>query len=876
MDIARIGDVQGRDVSARTLAVDDGGVAGVGDAGGQIHAAGGLAAQRGFEGQLLAAFEDGVVGGRNGDHDAAGGAGRDLEAVGAVAVVHQGDRGATNGDHGRADVVGLDVTTQLEGDGGGGVDGLAQRDVERGVGAFVDVAGVGHVQLGHVSARIGVARIRAFGVDDYGTTRVGDTGRQRAAGRFPGQGSRERHLLTAFKDCVIVGRNRDNDASRGASGKREAVGAVGIRCDLDGLAPNGDRRRSVIGRFDLAVQLERDRGVLVKVDRVLQADVERGRGTFVHVTGVGDGNRGYVEDRRDTDIDDRSGFAAIAVVDDDRELVRTVVILVRRVGIFTRGRVEHQRAILRLLVDRVGQVVAVDVGADDLAANGLFLGRRMLIIGNQRCVIDRGDADLDDGSGLAAVAVIDDDRELIGAVIVFVRRVGVLAGGRIEFQLAVLGLLVDRVGQRVPIGIGASDLAADGLVFRRGVLIIGHHRQIVGASDGDGDGLSRCAAMAVVDGHGDGIGDLLTFGQGLDLGIVVVQHIGPLAVLVNREAAVLALTFVADAPAVGIGDVDIGHVELAGDHRHAVFGQSPIGLAGEDGFVVGANDGDSQCRGRTGAVFINQGIRKSFDQGLTHTQCLHSIQAAIKLIAVAAIGVEGNLAVQPLICADQNNSMLCEDPFAQFVVGEHIALQGGYRIFEDHTRISTCLGNACDRLRRRNLIRVVRQSAHPTKKWKDSSRWYRTSILQRQRRHRLNDAGKAHKSAATLAAARQCGRRGIQLIERILAGIDGRNDLVNLRIRGARHSRLFHGGRLNQVRSEMHILVLAHHQRWLTIRLQLHGAAGSRHYLGVSGNTHAFTEHRQIAIRTTHPSLASEFGNENGLSCHEGLPIQSD
>ena len=174
------------------------------------------------------------------------------------------------------------------------------------------------------------------------------------------------------------------------------------------------------------------------------------------------------------------------------------------------------------------------------------------------------------------------------------------------------------------------------------------------------------------------------------------------------------------------------------------------------------------------------------------------------------------------------------------------------------------------------MIRVVRQSAHPTKKWKDGSRWYRTPILQRQRRHCLNDAGKAHKSAATLAAARQCGRRGIQLIERILAGIDGRNDLVNLRIRGARHSRLFHGGRLNQVRSEMHILVLAHHQRWLTIRLQLHGAAGSRHYLGVSGNTHAFTEHRQIAIRTTHPSLASEFGNENGLSCHEGLPIQSD
>ena len=375
----------------------------------------------------------------------------------------------------------------------------------------MDSAWIGDVQGRDVSARIGVTRIRAFGVDDYGITRVGDAGRQCAAGRFPGQGGRERHLLTAFKDCVIVGRNRDNDASRGAGGKREAVGTVGIRGDLDGLAPDGDRRRAVVGRFDLAVQLERDRGVLVKVDCVLQTDIERGRGTFVHVTSVGDGNRGYVEDRRDTDIDDRSGFAAFAVVDDDRELVRTVVIFVRRVGIFTRGRVEHQRAILRLLVDCVGQVVAVDVGTDDLTANGLFLGRRMLIIGNQRCVIDRGDADLDDGSGLAAVAVIDDDRELIGAVVVFVRRVGVLAGGRIELQLAVLGLLVDRVGQRVAIGIGAGDLAADGLVFRRGVLIVGRHGQVVGTSDGDGDGLSRCTAVTVVDGHGDGIGDLLTF-----------------------------------------------------------------------------------------------------------------------------------------------------------------------------------------------------------------------------------------------------------------------------------------------------------------------------------------------------------------------------
>ncbi len=143
----------------------------------------------------FAAFEDGVVVGRNGDHDAAGGAGRDLEAVDAVAVVHQGDGGTTDGDHGRADVVGLDVTAQLEGDGGFCVDGLAQRDVELGIGAFVDIAGVGHVQGRDVSARIGVARIRAFGVDDGGVAGVGDAGGQiHAAGGLAAQRGFERQL----------------------------------------------------------------------------------------------------------------------------------------------------------------------------------------------------------------------------------------------------------------------------------------------------------------------------------------------------------------------------------------------------------------------------------------------------------------------------------------------------------------------------------------------------------------------------------------------------------------------------------------------------------------------------------------------------------
>ena len=401
------------------------------------------------------------------------------------------------------------------------------------------------------------------------------------------------------------------------------------------------------------------------------------------------------------------------------------------------------------------------------------------------------------------------------------------------------------------------------------------NRTVVGTSDSNDDGLGRCAAVTVVDGHGDGIGDLLTFGQALHVLVGVVQVVGPVARAVHGEGAVAALAAVIHAPGVRVGGVDVADVELAGGGGSTVLDHSAVRVATENGGIVGADDGDSQCRSRAGTVFIDQGVGKGLDQGLTLSQCLHSLQTAIELIAIAAVGIEDDLAVQPLICANQSHTMFCDAAFTQLVVAQNIALQVRYGILEGHARVRTGLGNA-RRLGRRPLIGAFRQSAHPTEKRKHCSHWSRTSVFQRQRRHGLNDAGKTHKSAAAFATAGQGGRRGIQLIEWVPSCVDGRNDLVDLGARRTRYSSFFHCRRLNQVSGEMHILVLAHHQRWLTIRLQLHGAAGRRNDFGIGGDTHAFMEYRQIPIRTTHPSLASEFGNENGLSCHEGLPIQSD
>ena len=148
-----------------------------------------------------------------------------------------------------------------------------------------------------------------------------------------------------------------------------------------------------------------------------------------------------------------------------------------------------------------------------------------------------------------------------------------------------------------------------------------------------------------------------------------------------------------------------------------------------------------------------------------------------------------------------------------------------------------------------------------------------TGIFQRQWRYRFDDAGQAHKAAAAFAAASQACSSGVQIVEGILPVVNGRNDLVNFSIARSCYGCLFRHRRLNQITGEVYILVLAHNQRGLAVGLQLHRAAGGCDDLRICRNTHAFTDGCEVAVAATNPCLASELGNENGLCCHDDLPL---
>ena len=179
-------------------------------------------------------------------------------------------------------------------------------------------------------------------------------------------------------------------------------------------------------------------------------------------------------------------------------------------------------------------VVGVDVALGQLAGHrgrAVFLHRARSHAADGRGVIGAVDGDGDGTLG----AVGGDDLEGLDQLLAHaqgldlgigvVKLVFPVAVG-VDRELAVIALEVGLGLERGFAGIlvGDVELAVGriDLVFgdRTGVvarLARGDDGGVVGAGNGDGDDLGGGAAMAVVDGHGDGVGDLLTFLQGLDL-----------------------------------------------------------------------------------------------------------------------------------------------------------------------------------------------------------------------------------------------------------------------------------------------------------------------------------------------------------------------
>ncbi len=294
--------------------------------------------------------------------------------------------------------------------------------------------------------------------------------------------------------------------------------------------------------------------------------------------GLVSGDRGIV-DRIDGDVDHAGGGAAVAIADGDGEGVAAVEVLARLVGVGAVG-VEGDGAVLRAVAggDAVGEGVAVDVPGDDLAVDrGVFVGADVGRAAH-RCVVDRVDLDGHHRVGVGAFVVVDADGEGVVAVVVLVRRVGVLAGDGVEQQRAVVDAALDGVGQLVAFHVAGDDLAVDALVLVGLLGLVGGDRRIVDRGHIDADEAGGGAAFAIADGDGESIGPV----------VVLVRAVGVAAVAVEGEGAVLRAVTAGDAVGEGVA-VDVAGIHLA-VHR-GVFGGAQVGRVGGR-CVVDRVDGD--------------------------------------------------------------------------------------------------------------------------------------------------------------------------------------------------------------------------------------------------------------------------------------------
>ncbi|CUI78231.1 Uncharacterised protein [Achromobacter kerstersii] len=312
-------------------------------------------------------------------------------------------------------------------------------------------------------------------------------------------------------------------------------------------------------------------------------------------------------------------------------------------------------------------LAGVWVGDVQLAADGQshIFGDGALVCardarGDNGAVIRAVDRDRDLLRRDAAVAVVDRDGEglsdrfaalqaLDGGVAV-VQVVGPLAGvvDREAAKVA-LAAVVDRPGVCVVcVDVGLGQLAGDvgGAAVSDGTGgLAADDRRVVGAVDGDRDGLRGHAAVAVVDGDGERLGQRFADAQCLHLGISIVQVVGPLAGVVDREVAVVAVAAVVDRPRVRVVRVYVGLAQLAAHRQRAVFFDGTRGFSADDGHVIGAVDGDRDGLRGHAAVAVVDRDGEGFGQRLACAQRLHGRVGVGQVVGPGAVGGNGQRAV---------------------------------------------------------------------------------------------------------------------------------------------------------------------------------------------------------------------------------------
>ncbi len=149
-----------------------------------------------------------------------------------------------------------------------------------------------------------------------------------------------------------------------------------------------------------------------------------------------------------------------------------------------------------------------------------------------------------------------------------------------------------------------------------------YHRCVVGTGDGHTHLVRGGRARSVCCRH---LEDVAVSLAGLEaLRRVVVQRVGPAAVLVDNERAVGAMV-VADAPGRAVADVGIRDIELARCGRHLVFCDGTAAGSGDHRIVVGAGDGNTHLMGRRRTRPIRHRDLEDVAVGLAGLQALRRV-----------------------------------------------------------------------------------------------------------------------------------------------------------------------------------------------------------------------------------------------------------
>src|SRR5690606_19554918 len=137
------------------------------------------------------------------------------------------------------------------------------------------------------------------------------------------------------------------------------------------------------------------------------------------------------------------------------------------------------------------------------------------VVDRDRRIVDRGHGDRHVDGGGARAAERRGGGEAVGAVVVRVRGVGVVAGVRIDHQGAVFGRRGDGIGEGVAVDVAAGDGAGGGRVLVGGDRGAGGDRRIVDRGHGDRHVDGGGAAVAVVDGDGEAVGAVVVRVRGV-------------------------------------------------------------------------------------------------------------------------------------------------------------------------------------------------------------------------------------------------------------------------------------------------------------------------------------------------------------------------